>query len=395
MTTIDELQQENARLRTELARQQATLQAVIEAMPAVVYIRDPAGVFQQVNHAHADVLGMEPQAITGKRDADLFPADLVAGFRETDQQALEADAVSETEDYVPQADGVHTYRSIKFPIRGEDGTLIGIGGISIDITEQEEHARLLQSLLDNSPMVIYVKDEHGRYILFNRQVEQALNQSREEIVGKTDYDLFPPELAKNIQAHDARVLAEGQAIDIEDVIRQGGEQRIYHNIKFPLHDAQGRVYAVGAFAFDITAQKQAEIERASLQQQVIDAQRDALRELSTPLLPIMPGVLIMPLVGTMDSQRAQMVMEFLLNGVAQHQANLAIIDITGVQVVDTQVAQALIQVAQAVRLLGAQVVLTGIQPQIAQTLVHLGANLEGIRTYGTLQSGIAVVLNQM
>lgn len=394
MTSMSELQQENARLRAELAHQRATFQAVIEAMPAVVYVRDPEGVFRWVNQAHATVLGMEQQEIIGKRDADLFPAEVVAGFRETDQQALDADAASETEDYVPQEDGMHTYQSIKFPIRDESGTLLGIGGISIDITTQQEHARILQSLLDNSPMVIYVKDEHGRYILFNQQVEQALTLSREEILGKTDYELFPPELAKSIQAHDAQVLAEGQAIDVEDVIQLGAEQRIYHNIKFPLHDVQGQVYAVGAFAFDVTAQKQAEAERASLQQQVIDAQRDALRELSTPLLPIAPGVLVMPLIGTMDSQRTQMVMEALLSGVAQHQAHLAILDITGVQMVDTQVAQALIQVAKAVRLLGAQVILTGIQPRIAQTLVHLGTDLAGIRTHGTLQSGIAVVLNE-
>ncbi|MFP4436273.1 MAG: STAS domain-containing protein [Chloroflexaceae bacterium] len=86
-------------------------------------------------------------------------------------------------------------------------------------------------------------------------------------------------------------------------------------------------------------------------------------------------------------------MEALLEGVAQHQAGLVILDITGVQVVDTQVAKALIQVAQAVKLLGAQVMLTGIQPQIAQTLVHLGVELEGIITRGSLQAGIATALN--
>jgi anti-anti-sigma factor len=100
----------------------------------------------------------------------------------------------------------------------------------------------------------------------------------------------------------------------------------------------------------------------------------------------------MPLIGTIDTGRAQQVMEALLEGVAHHQATLAILDITGVSVVDTQVAQALIGAAQAVRLLGAQVMLTGIQPQIAQTLVHLGVDLSGIETRGSLQSGIAEAL---
>jgi anti-anti-sigma factor len=137
-----------------------------------------------------------------------------------------------------------------------------------------------------------------------------------------------------------------------------------------------------------------EAERNALQQEVIDAQRAALRELSTPLIPISKDVMIMPLIGTIDSQRAQMVLEALLEGVAHHQASLAIIDITGVSIVDTQVAQALVQAAQAVRLLGARVMLTGIQPQIAQTLVTLGVDLAEIITRGSLQSGIAMALQQ-
>lgn len=85
-------------------------------------------------------------------------------------------------------------------------------------------------------------------------------------------------------------------------------------------------------------------------------------------------------------------METLLEGIARFQADMAILDITGIRVIDTQVAQALMRTAQAVKLLGARVVLTGIQPQIAQTLVHLGADLSGIVTRSTLQSGIAFAL---
>jgi anti-anti-sigma factor len=144
----------------------------------------------------------------------------------------------------------------------------------------------------------------------------------------------------------------------------------------------------------IEQQKQAEAERAALHEQIIEAQRAALRELSTPLIPVSDNVVIMPLIGTIDTGRAQQVMEALLEGVAHQQATLAILDITGVSVVDTQVAQALVSAAQAVRLLGAQVMLTGIQPQIAQTLVHLGVDLSSIETRGSLQSGIAYALRQ-
>lgn len=142
--------------------------------------------------------------------------------------------------------------------------------------------------------------------------------------------------------------------------------------------------------------QQAERERQiQLQEEIIRSQQATLREVSTPLIPITDAVVIMPLVGAIDSLRAQQILENLLEGIAQHQADTAILDITGVQVVDTQVANALIRAARAARLLGAQVILTGIKPQIAQTLVQLGADLNGIVTHSNLKSGIAFALGQL
>lgn len=133
---------------------------------------------------------------------------------------------------------------------------------------------------------------------------------------------------------------------------------------------------------------------ARSREEVITAQKAALRELSTPLIPISDTVMIMPLIGTIDTARAQQVIETLLEGVSTSRARTAIIDITGVLLVDTQVANALIQAAQAVKLLGAQVVLTGIRPEVSQTLVGLGVDLRGIVTKSTLQSGIAYATGQ-
>ncbi|NJP05278.1 MAG: STAS domain-containing protein [Chloroflexaceae bacterium] len=132
----------------------------------------------------------------------------------------------------------------------------------------------------------------------------------------------------------------------------------------------------------------------SLQQQIIATQQETMRQLSTPLIPIANRVILLPLVGNIDQQRAQQVIETVLHGVDMHQASIALIDITGVTTVDTQVAQTIVEAAQAVRLLGARVMLTGIQPQIAQTLVHLGTDLQGIDTRADLQSGIAWALQQ-
>lgn len=139
-------------------------------------------------------------------------------------------------------------------------------------------------------------------------------------------------------------------------------------------------------------QKRAEEERIALREEIIASQQSALRELSTPLIPIADGVVAMPIVGTIDSSRAQQIMESLLEGIGALQAETAILDITGVRVVDTQVAQALLQAARAAGLLGAQVVLTGIGAEVAQSLVHLGADLSRIVTRSNLQAGIAFAL---
>jgi len=129
-----------------------------------------------------------------------------------------------------------------------------------------------------------------------------------------------------------------------------------------------------------------------MQQEIIAAQQSALRELSTPLIPILEGVVAMPLIGAIDSARAQQIMETLLEGIGEKRASIAILDITGVRVVDTQVANALIRTAQAAQLLGARVILTGITPEVAQTLVQLGVNLSSVLAHSTLQSGIAYAL---
>jgi anti-anti-sigma factor len=132
-----------------------------------------------------------------------------------------------------------------------------------------------------------------------------------------------------------------------------------------------------------------------LQQETIAAQRRLIQELSTPVIPISESVLIVPLIGAIDSQRAQQVLDAMLRAIEQHRAQALIIDITGIAVVDTGVAHYLMQAARAVQLLGAQVVLVGISPEVAQTLVGLGAGLGDIVTRATLRDGFAYAQRQL
>jgi rsbT co-antagonist protein RsbR len=129
-------------------------------------------------------------------------------------------------------------------------------------------------------------------------------------------------------------------------------------------------------------------------EEVIGVQQQELLELSTPVVRLWEGVLALPLIGTLDSQRTQVVMESLLEKIVQTGSDIAIIDITGVPVVDTQVAQHLLKTVSAARLMGGDCIISGIRPQIAQTIVHLGVELGSVVTKSTLADAFAVALKR-
>jgi len=130
-------------------------------------------------------------------------------------------------------------------------------------------------------------------------------------------------------------------------------------------------------------------------EQVILRQQQELMELSTPVVQLWKDVLALPLIGTLDSARTQVVMESLLQKIIDTGASIAIIDITGVPTVDTLVAQHLLKTVAAARLMGADCIISGIRPQIAQTIVHLGVNLEDVITKATLADAFLVALKRV
>ena len=123
-------------------------------------------------------------------------------------------------------------------------------------------------------------------------------------------------------------------------------------------------------------------------ERVIRQQQEAIRELSTPVLPVRERLLILPIIGVIDPQRARQLTEQLLHGIRTNRAKVVVMDITGVPVMDANVANHLVQTVEAARLLGATVIVTGLSPEIAQTLVTIGVDLTKMTTVGDLQGGI-------
>ena len=129
-------------------------------------------------------------------------------------------------------------------------------------------------------------------------------------------------------------------------------------------------------------------------EEVIARQQQEMLELSTPVVELWEGILALPLIGTLDSARTQVVMESLLQTIVDTGAGLAIIDITGVPTVDTLVAQHLLKTVTALRLMGAECIISGVRPQIAQTIVHLGVDLQGVTTKANLADALALALKR-
>lgn len=187
-----------------------------------------------------------------------------------------------------------------------------------------------------------------------------------------------------------------------------GSERVVVNKALPIHDLRHNIQGYVCIIHDQTdlrhSEEQIQARSQELQstigelRQTSEMQRrliETVRTLSAPAVPVLQGILIMPLSGQIDSERAQRILRNLLSGIEDYEAKVAIIDITAVPVVDTAVAQHLIRAAQAASLMGCRPVLVGIRPEIAQVVVELGIDMSGMVTFSDLQSGVEYALGKL
>lgn len=239
-------------------------------------------------------------------------------------------------------------------------------------------------------------DQHGQLIYWNQRHRELYDASATALSHGRSFEAWLRAAARAGQFADLdedhedwiglQLAAFAHGTMLEQALRDGTWVRIAHQ--------QANNGGTLMISTDITEAKQREAlgRRTALQDATIQAQAALLAELSAPLLRISDGVLVLPLIGALDSQRASRIVESLLEAVARQRAHLVILDITGLPVVDTQVANVLIQSARAVRLLGANTVLTGIRPDVAETMIALGIDLGDITTRADLQQGVAFAL---
>lgn len=264
---------------------------------------------------------------------------------------------------------------------------------SRSLLESEERHRKLVEL---SPDGIAVLQE-GRILYINPAGAAMLGRpAPEDIAGVEVANLLSPEQGEGWMAGLAR--ATGNATPLarseKTWMLPGGQSITVEVLGTPIV-FEGKPALQIVFR-DVTERKQAEfaLERSTRQEEHIRAQELMLQELSTPLIPVGKDVVVMPLIGALNEARATHMLSVLLDGIVTHRAGVAILDITGVPHVDEKMAEALFGAIRAARLLGAEVVLSGIKPDAAQAFVHIGADFGGIVTKSTLKHAIAYALRK-
>jgi rsbT co-antagonist protein RsbR len=265
-----------------------------------------------------------------------------------------------------------------------DAVAAGLNMLSEELRSSAVSRAYIDNIIASMSDALIVMDLNGVVQSVNRAATELLEYGEEELIGGRIDMLSPPE---GSAAYDPVSGGETHNRELTWVSKGGRALSVAFSAS-ALRDSHGDATGFVCVARDITERKQVAEERSRFQE-AIERQAIAIRELSTPLIPISDEVVVMPLIGVVDAGRAEQVLGTLLSGVAERRAQVVIIDITGVPVVDSHVAYAILRAAQAVRLLGAVVVLTGVRPDVATTLVTLGIDLSGVVTLGTLQSGIA------
>ncbi|WP_437489867.1 STAS domain-containing protein [Sorangium sp. So ce1014] len=261
------------------------------------------------------------------------------------------------------------------------------------LTREELEAKLreaqviLRAILDNMPITVCMYDREGIFTFHDGKGLEAVGVKPGQFLGTSVLELFanvPETLEVNRQA-----LAGKSAYNVYD-----GHGTAWETWHVPVRDSNGEPDGMLTLSLDGSMAKRREQE---LQAKIdlIEKQQKVIRDLSTPIIEVWDKVLTLPMVGVVDSLRISEVMDNLLSAIVNKNARFAILDLTGVDAVDTRTAGYLIEMIKAIRLLGAEGIITGIRSNVAQTMIALGLDLSGVTTVGNLRAGLKLCMRRM
>lgn len=419
MTDVDairELRNENEVLRQRVARLEeerdearraldahrndaTTVDALFRALPDILFRMEKDGTILDYRARSDDDLYVPADVFLGKRMMDLLPPYVGAYLERVCLEALNTGKVGHAEYSLVMGPSTEWYEARVVPLDAEQLVMLvrqtteqhenreALRRRSRELEESLRSVRLFRALANHAPSAIAVSRMGGEPMYANDACRALFGvQSADAGVDVTAFVTEGPVAEAVRRGHEVRG-AIGAFRRADGSVFQG------HLTAFALHEDDGPSHDAFIIA-DVTATLAAEEERRALAEQVIAAQNEALRALSTPLVPIARHVVAVPLIGSVNAERADRLLEVLLDGVAQRGASVVLLDVTGVPHVDPEAADAITRAARAVGLLGAELVLTGVGREVARTLIEIGADLQGIVTLGSLEQGIAYAMRK-
>ncbi|MDY6835079.1 MAG: PAS domain S-box protein [Chloroflexota bacterium] len=292
-------------------------------------------------------------------------------------------------------------------INDSKGNAVGILGISREVTKRSDIEEDIQyqgerfkALLRNSSEVICILDEEGTIVYESPSVKRLLDITPEDVIGIPILNLIHPDDIPKATSFLAKMTENPGTTVYEQLRRQFGDNgNPWHWLEISGINLLGEPQVEGMVLYyrDISHNKERDSQVSQYQQQLqeaLDQAQLSLREVSTPVVQAWDGILMLPLIGVIDDYRAKLITEDVLSRIADTKATMIIIDVTGVVLMDSRVANHIIRMVNSVALLGTKCIVTGITPIVAQTMIRLGLDLSEITTQRDMQEGLKLALKQ-
>ncbi|MDI1442688.1 PAS domain-containing protein [Polyangium sp. 6x1] len=356
--------------------------------PDALIVASREGHCLHVNDAAVSALGADvgPQTLLSER---VHPGDY--GLFLSEWAALVASGAPSVFTVLLGGKGVK-YRTFVVHARSAssgDRVYVSLRPKDIESDQEQSFARrreqVLRVILDNLQIMVWATDKEGMCTYADGKGLELSSVKPEDLISKNAMALYPPEATAGLR----KALGGAMSRHVSNDNSQYWDNRV-----IPVQDEDGNVIGTVGMSLNVTELQQAKAElEAKLA--LIERQQEVIRNLETPIIQVWDHVLTLPMVGVVDSRRAARVMDDVLNAVNRMSAQFAILDLTGVDIIDTATASHLFSIIGAVRLLGAEGIISGIRPSVAQTMVSMGIDMSSILTLSSLRDALALCMRRM